>query len=141
MCEVLTEYESKLIQMLRQEAKDVKDCFTKYSFQAIAFSSAVLGIITRYQPEYPHIALAAYASIAVLMTVARIGIYKYGTANRMYGYELHLLRTRQLPDSKGNGWKSEMRLVGWEEAMCAWRIVKLLYLGRYIKLGVFFQNG
>ena len=43
----------------------------------------------------------------------------------MYGYELHLFRTRQLPDSKGNGWKSEMRLIGWEEAMRAWRIVQV----------------
>jgi len=135
-----TEYEMALIKTLRQDAKDVKDCFTKYSFQAIAFSSSILGIIARYQSEYPQIALASIASIIILVVVARIGIYKYGSANRMYGYELHLFRTRKLPESKGNGWKHEYRQIGWEEAMRAWRIVQVSVFGKLYVTKKFFQK-
>ncbi len=130
MSEKILEYEKTLIDTLRQEAKDVKDCYTKFSFQAIAFSSTILGITARFQPDHPLIALASFASIIILITVARIGIYKYGSANRMYGYELHLFRTRNLPDSIGNGWKSQMREIGWEEAMRAWRIVQVSVFGK-----------
>jgi hypothetical protein len=34
---------SELIKRLREEAKSVKDCFTNFSFQTIAFSAVVLG--------------------------------------------------------------------------------------------------
>lgn len=116
--------EVTLIQMLREDSKDLKDCYTRFSFQAIAFSAAVLGIVAAYQQDTPYIALASIAIILLLTTVARIGTYKYASANRQYGYELHLSRTRNLPDSPGNGWQSAMREIGWEEAMRAWRVVQ-----------------
>ena len=120
----ITPYEKDLIKALRKEAQDIKDCYTKFSFQAIAFSATVLGVIARFQPQYPYVALSSIATIIVLITVSRIGVYKYTGANRMYGYELHLFRTRSLQESAGNGWKSEMRMIGWEEAMRSWRIVQ-----------------
>lgn len=129
MEDALSEYEKSLIQTLRQDAQNLKDCYTRFSFQAIAFTSAILGIIARYQADYPFIALASIASIILLIAVARIGIYKYGSANRLYGYELHLFRTRNLPESTNDGWKSAMRQIGWEEAMRAWRIVQVTVFG------------
>jgi len=120
----MTDDEKTLIQTLRQEAQGLKECYTRFSFQALAFGTAVLGIIARYQPYYPFIALASIAVILFLIIVPRIGTYKYGSANRGYGYELHLYRTKGLPDSSGDGWRSRMREIGWEEAMRAWRVVQ-----------------
>ena len=120
----LSEYEKKLIDTLREDARSLKDCYTTFSFQAIAFASAVLSIIARYQPEYPFFGLASVATIILLITVARIGTYKYASANRQYGYELHMFRVRNLKKFKGNGWKPYMREIGWEEAMRAWRVVQ-----------------
>ncbi len=120
----LSKYEEKLIDALREDARSLKDCYTTFSFQAIAFASAVLSIIARYQPEYPFFGLASVATIILLITVARIGTYKYASANRQYGYELHMFRTRNLKKFTGGGWKPNMREVGWEEAMRAWRVVQ-----------------
>jgi hypothetical protein len=60
----------------------------------------------------------------VLLMVARIGIYKYVTANRNLGYELHLYQTRHIPANSPVEWQADMLEVGWEEAMRAWRIVQ-----------------
>lgn len=120
----LSSYETQLIKALREDCRSLKECYTTFSFQAIAFSAAVLGVIARYQPDYPYFGLASIATIVLLSTVARIGTYKYTSANRQYGYELHLFRTRHLRDNKGSGWKGSMREIGWEEALRAWRIVQ-----------------
>ena len=58
------------------------------------------------------------------MTVARIGTYKYGTANRNYGYELHLFRSKYTIANSAKGWQSYMRNISWEEALRAWRVVQ-----------------
>ncbi len=116
--------EKELIEQLRKEAGETKDCFTNFSFQAIILSGVVLSILAGYQKENPIVGLASTFVIIIILTVSRIGIYKYGAANRYYGYELHLYRTRHLRDSKGNGWRHEMRAIGWEEAMRAWRVVQ-----------------
>jgi len=113
-----------LIQRLRDEAKSVKDCFTNFSFQAIAFSTVALGIIANYQKDNPVTALGSIFVIALLLAVARIGTYKYATANRCFGYELHLYRTRGIEQSHGEGWQDYMRSLGWEEAVRAWRVVQ-----------------
>src|SRR5450759_5860216 len=120
----LTSIEREVVKTLRQEAGEVKDCFTKFSFQALGLATAVLGIIAAKQADQPYVALAAVLVIGLLLVVSRIGIYKYTTANRNFGYELHLNRLAQIEtsgqaasDLKGS------REVGWEEAMRDWRVV------------------
>ncbi len=115
--------ERELIRRLRDEATDVKDCFTRFSFQALVFSSVVLGAIAKLQPEEPVMGLAALPVIVLLLAVSRIGTYKYATANRHFAYELHLHRTLRSQDAE-RGWQSRMRTIGWEEAMRAWRVVQ-----------------
>lgn len=136
----LTDYEKQIINMLREDNRSLKECYTNFSFQAIAFSAAVLGILARYQPEFPYVGLASIATIFLLSTVARIGAYKYASANRQYGYELHLFRTRNLKNSRGNGWKSSMHNIGWEEAMSAWRIIQPTVFRRLYYTGWFMPN-
>ena len=118
----MTDAEFNIIQKLRDEANSVKDCFTKYSFQAMAISSALIGLILQYQKENPIVAFGSILVIILNLSVARIGNHKYTTANRIFGYQLHLERTRNI--TRGM-WNEEMRAeIGWEEAMRAWRIVQ-----------------
>jgi hypothetical protein len=116
--------EAALVDHLREEASDVKECFNSFSFQAIAFTAALLSVIAKFQAEEPRVALAALVVVVLLLAVARIGIYKYGTANRNFGYELHLSRTRHLNEGPEGGWRHAMREIGWEEAIRAWRVVQ-----------------
>ena len=117
-----------LIKQLREEAGDVKGCFTTYSMQALVFSSLVLTAIFGTMEKFPLIVLSGIPVIILLMIICRVGIYKYSTANRLYGYELHLARSRhfdELKDKQGNIiWKDEYRRVPWEEAQRAWRVVQ-----------------
>jgi len=118
--------EEGFVRQLRAEAEAVKGCFATYSHQAVAFSGAVLAVMFGAMERIPLAVLAAIPAIAFLMTVARIGVFKYSTANRNYGYELHLART--LPDRGGEclpGWNQEWREVRWEEALRAWRVVQV----------------
>lgn len=115
--------EAALIDMLRKEAQNVKDCFTRFSFQGLAFSTAILSAVARYQIDYPLIGLSSFGVIVLLLVIARIGTYKYATANRHFGYELHLQRSCHMPDREG-GWQDYMRNIGWEEAVRAWRVVQ-----------------
>ena len=127
----------ELIKNLREEANNVKDCFTKFSFQGLAFSGLVLGYIAKEQVHNPFISLAGLLVVIVALTVARIGTYKYATANRHYGFELHLERTKGFPEEKLEGWREKYWYVGWEEAMRAWRIVQAtIYNKIYITKGI-----
>jgi hypothetical protein len=119
-----TDEETALIEHLRKEANEVKDCFTKFSFQALSISAIGLSLLVRFQPEFPWLGLASIFIILLVLSVMRIGTYKYGTANRHYGYELHLDRVRRLISSKDSAWKPEYREIGWEESLRAWRIVQ-----------------
>jgi hypothetical protein len=120
--------EADLIKQLREEAKDVKGCFTTYSMQALVFSSLVLTAIFGTMEKVPLIVLSGIPVIILLMIICRVGIYKYATANRLYGYELHLARTRhfgQLRDGDNRViWKEDYRKIRWEEAQRAWRVVQ-----------------
>lgn len=122
---VATEHQA-LIQQLRSEAESLKDCFTRFSFQAIAFSALVFGLLS--DPDTPQAVLLVASAFVVtmLLAVARIGTYKYGNANLLHGYELHLERTRNLTDTK-SGWQRHMRSIGWEEARRAWRVVQVTF--------------
>lgn len=120
----LTVEERELVSRLRAEATEVKECFTRYSFQAFALAAAAMGIVIPLQVTYPVVGFASVGAVILLLTIADIGCYKLATVNRILGYELHLERTRWLVDSTGDGWKRYMRTIGWEEAMRAWRIVQ-----------------
>lgn len=117
-----------VVQAIRAEASNVKQCFTTYSFQALALASTILGISLGTMSQYPSVVYAPLPAIALLMAVSRIGIFKYATANRNHGYELHLARTANLNYPWAHGgrplWQPRMRLLAWEEAVRAWRVVQ-----------------
>jgi hypothetical protein len=105
---------------LRSEASEVKECFTSFSFQSIAFSAVVLTFIFQSMEKLPAIALSVIPVIVLLMVVCKIGIHKYTTCNRVYGYQLYLEQIRKLSPEL----KNKIDGVGWEEALIAWRIVQ-----------------
>jgi hypothetical protein len=122
---MLTESEQKLVEQLRKEATDVKDCFARYSFQAMAFVAPALGVIVSLQAtKWPLVGLASIPIILLILAICRIGIYKYSTANRLHGFELHLHRLDSTPDTLQSPWDAEARKMGWEEGMRAWRTVQ-----------------
>lgn len=119
-----------LIQELRAEAGAVKDCFTRFLFQSITLAAIAFGfIVTRL--DDPLVCLVAIPVIMILMAVSRIGIFKYDTANRNYGYELHLERlntwierSNHIGDRTNTAKLEAIRHLGWEEACRAWRVVQ-----------------
>lgn len=129
----LTPEEEELVKRLRAEANDVKDCVTKIGFQALALSTVVLGTILPLLNTIPLAGFAAAPLAIFLLAAIRISLHKYETANRLYGYELHIYRRTRLKDSK-KGWHSRMRQIGWEEAFYAWRVVQpFIYKKIYLK--------
>jgi hypothetical protein len=122
------ESEQKLITHLRQEARDIKQCFTTYSYQSLILSSAVLGSVLAVMRHYPLIVFSVIPVIILLMIVCRTGIFKYAGANRIYGYELHLERIKFMKflnlDDSIKMTTNIYRMIGWEEAQRAWRIVQ-----------------
>lgn len=138
----MTDAEKHLLDLCsraRHEAGDVKDCFTRFSFQALGLSAVILGVIARYQAEQSSIGLASALVVILVLAVARIGNYKYATANRNFGFQLHVERTSRITPSKG-GWQQNMRYVGWEEAMRAWRIVQATVFARIYETKGFRYN-
>jgi hypothetical protein len=109
--------EDEFIHSLRKEAAELKDCFTRYSFQAMSIAVAALIAILRFQVEYAIVGVAY-----TLLSVCSMGTHKYATVNRLLGYELHLQRTRSLSKDRAY-WRPHWRHIGWEEAMRAWRVV------------------
>jgi hypothetical protein len=118
-----------IIDRLRAEAGEVKDCFTRFAFQGITFASAAVAFMFTVTDKIPLAAFTAVPVIAMLMQVARIGVFKYGTANRNYGYELHLARMStmlQTPEVRRERHDVIESIMGvrWEEALRAWRVVQ-----------------
>lgn len=111
--------EEKFILDLRKEATELKDCFTKFSFQGLSIAVGTMIFILRFQHEYPLAGLAAILPIVLLLAVCSMGTHKYAGVNRLLGYELHLERTRVLCPQDNKYWKPEWRMAGWEEAMRA----------------------
>lgn len=117
------------VAVLRSEVSNVKQCFTDFSFRALALSLVALSTAFGLMEKFPQ--WAAYVplpAIGLLMAVCRIGIFKYSTANRNLGYELHLARVRHIEGQAvgpNDGlWRSSMRDIEWEEALRAWRVVQ-----------------
>ena len=118
--------ERALIRQLRDEAYDVKDCFTRYSFYAISAIGPVLLLIARFEVDLPFVALLSVLPVIALFSVLSMGIHKYATANRLLGYQLHLERMQHF----GEKWRRHMDASGWEEIMRAWRIIQATLLAR-----------
>lgn len=110
---------------LRTEASEVKQCFTNFSFQALALSLTVLAATFGLTETFPAAVYAPLPVIGLLMATCRLGVFKYATANRNLGYELHLARTKHIEARTDSGrWTPEMRRIDWEEAVRAWRVVQ-----------------
>jgi hypothetical protein len=116
--------EAILVNQLRAEAISLKECFTRYSFQAISICGIVGAGIVHFMFQEPLVGLGAVAVLPILLSVCRLGTYKYGAANRQYAYELHLTRTRNVPDEFRGRWKNEYRKMDWEVLMRVWRVVQ-----------------
>ena len=113
---------ARTLNYLREEAYQVRDCFTRYSLQILAVTGAILVAITRFQELVPLVGFMALFPILLLFHVLIMGVHKYGTSNRLLGYELHLQRTAHY--SKRDRCHKLFKTVGWEEAMRAWRIIQ-----------------
>lgn len=111
-----------LIGYLRNEAYAVRDCFTRYSIQALAVSGGLVVAIAKFQTENPYTGLISIFPIILIILVLQMGVHKFATSNRLLGYELHLQRTAHYI-SRDNC-QEIIENVGWEEAMRAWRIVQ-----------------
>lgn len=121
--ELLTNKEIQFIESIRNEAEEVKDCYTKFSYQSWLFTVASLGIIFRLQLDQPLVGSLAVLPIILLLSVGRIGIHKYTTANRLYGFELYMNRRKRIEATENSKIKDH-KSVGWEEAYYAWRITQ-----------------
>lgn len=120
---------ASLVSDLRGEAGDLRACFREFVFKGTAFSAAAIGIIWRLSADDALVALSLVAIILFLITVQRIGIHKFSSANRHYGYQLHLERLRSTleePDLCSSARRKllDIQCIGWEEALRAWRIVQ-----------------
>ncbi|NOS99518.1 MAG: hypothetical protein HOP29_02705 [Phycisphaerales bacterium] len=107
-----------LLAQMREEASDVRSCFRTLATQAMGFAAgAVLGMLAGLE-KVPDIAWAALIVMMVIIAVQRVGIHKFTTANRILGYELHLERLDKVDYNR------LANVLGWEEALRAWRIVQ-----------------
>jgi hypothetical protein len=127
--------ETDLIAQLRLEANDLKECFTRYSFQAISICSIAGAGILHFMVREPIVGLGNVAILLIMLVVCRLGTFKYGAANRHFGYELYLKQTRDIPADFCGRWKPEYRKMDWEEAMRAWRVVQPTLFERVLKKG------
>jgi|GEM_PF-3479438 len=114
----------KIIADIRTEVAVQKACITQYTFQAIGLVGVVWGFIFKFYSEKNPIALYLCGSVLVFLTLAvvRMANHKYLTVNRNLGYELHLNRLKDYSQIGSPSWRDKMLEVGWEEAMCAWRV-------------------
>ena len=79
---MLSAAEMVLVERLREEASEVKECFTKFSFQVISLSTAAFWLLVRFPLDYPALGVANLFVMLLVFSVARIGNYKFATANR-----------------------------------------------------------
>lgn len=109
------------IQLIRSESTELKDCITQFTFQSIALSSTLMVVVFGALQRFPLVVLADIPVIFMLMIVGRIGIHKYTSCNRGFGYQLFLEQSRNI-DSKFN--TEIINRIGWEESLRAWRFVE-----------------
>jgi hypothetical protein len=111
-----------LIDALRKEASEVKDCAAKYSFQGMMFIGGVLAALATLQRQTWTVSLACIPLVFVLRAIAKTCVHKYATSNRNLGFELHLERHVRIARSRGE--EPQLPDIGWEEGMRAWRVVQ-----------------
>ncbi len=68
----------------------------------------MLGFIAKFQVESPYVGFTSGLITMIVFSVSKIGIYKYGTANKNFGYELHLSRIDTLTENSNliDEWKT-----------------------------------
>jgi len=128
----LADEQTELIKQLRTEVFQIKDCIARYTLQCLAFGAVLLGGIFGAQMTFERAVRLGWLTVPVLLllrAVCRTAVHKLGTINRNLGYELHLQRTRRLPQTV-DGWRHSYREIGWEEAMRAWRVVQASLFAR-----------
>ena len=129
----------QLISQLREEASNVKDCFTKFSFQAIAISVVYLGFVFKFQNESPEISVCSLIIMVFALMIAKIGNHKYNTANRNLGFLLFLERRDLIYKNNCKIFRDEDE-IAWEEAMRAWRIVQATVFNEIYRTNWFLPN-
>ncbi len=115
----------------------MKSCATNAYFNGLMFCAALLGAAFAGVTYAPLVSLVAIPGTYIVAASARIVLHKFATANRIFGFELHISRTRQttdtkIPDNLRTGlspgefltWQPWMANISWEEALRAWRCVQ-----------------
>src|ERR1041384_5747122 len=117
---------SSVIDALRKEAELQKECITRYVFQVMVFSAAIWSFLFNFHfnSRSPNLYMGGTLLVFILMNVMRMANHKYHTVNRNLGYELHLSRIRDYAMIGNPLWADKLMEIGWEEAMCAWRVVQ-----------------
>ena len=116
------ELEEEKITFLRREAYAVRDCFTRYSVYILVASGALIVAIARFQEDGGvYIGLMGFFPTLLIFLSLTMGVHKFGTSNRILGFELHLQRMAHYP--RHGTCHELMKTVGWEEAMRASRFV------------------
>ncbi len=62
---------NRLVETLRAEAGEVKECFTKFSFQTLAISTVVLSLVAKFQNEFTILSLASILVFVLCLTVVK----------------------------------------------------------------------
>jgi hypothetical protein len=118
--------DQEIINELRKEAYQVKECAIQYFVRCTIFVTAFLGVILAFHKDNEYVLLCSILALLVLSASNKILLHKYGTANRNLGYELHLERSKHYKELYNSklAWDDGFKNIGWEEAMRAWRIVQ-----------------
>lgn len=129
-----TELKEKIIDILRKEAGDAKSCFTQFSFQGLIFLNAALGVIFGTVNINIFAAFSCLPAIIILQVLCRIGIYKYGAANRAYGLQAYIESLNNCLDNNGARKKCSLEEMNaldliikngnFEQLFRAWRIIQ-----------------
>lgn len=110
---------------LRTDARELKQCFTRYAFSSIGLCCLIFAGIFKFIPDDPIVGLGALSVLPIVYAIARLGVSKYRTSNRIFGFELYLERTRRMPSQTDGRWQKKFRTsISWEEAIHAWRAVE-----------------
>lgn len=97
MKNITENYVQELNKNIVEEARMVRGCYRNFAFSALVFTSLMLGLIVRFQVDDPKLNYAGFAGIPViilLLSITRIGIFKFSTITRLLGYKLYTERTR-----------------------------------------------
>jgi len=131
--DALYAFNQEQIKVVRAEGTEAKQCFNTQSHQTVALSVAILGVGLKFVTDlkgadinWYTVAFTVAAPIFLCLFSINVGCHKYNTANRALGYEIHLSRIIEYSERNRAmpGIERELRRIGWEQAMFAWRIVQ-----------------